>query len=299
MYCQRQTAIASIGSTFAHQMLDVIVGSPLRALTAAAVVVSLGIIVGALEDLVTERDFNRAGLMSWEICRLRVSWASRSLIGRGLDTILKYESFRVLLALRLVAAVAVAIGAVFGELLSTAILIVFGSSLALSVRCPYGLDGAHHMHLVVFGSLFLASLNTTDTRITAVVTMFIAAQVLLAYIVSGTTKAASARWRSGDAIPGVMATFIYGNSKLHAILQSHPGLALLSCWAVIIFECAFPAAVLLGSPYLEVFLVSGLVFHALTALVMGLNSFFFAFVATYPCVIYLSAAWTEWCELSL
>jgi hypothetical protein len=90
-----------------------------------------------------------------------------------------------------------------------------------------------------------------------------------------------------------MATVIYGNAKLHSILQDRPRLAQLSCWAVIVFECGFPLAVLLGSPYLEAFFSAGLAFHALTALVMGLNSFFFAFVATYPCVVYLSEAWTD------
>jgi hypothetical protein len=177
--------------------------SSLGALTAVAAVASIGVIVVALEDLVTVRDFRRVGLMSWEISRLRVPWSSRGLIGTCLDAILRDESFRVVLALRVCAGVTVALGAVVGKLLPAAILIVFASSLALSVRCPYGLDGAHQMQLVIFGSLFLASLNTTDRRVTAVVTVFIAAQLLLAYIVSGTTKAASAKWRSGDAITGL------------------------------------------------------------------------------------------------
>jgi hypothetical protein len=58
---------------------------------------------------------------------------------------------------------------------------------------------------------------------------------------------------------------------------------------VVAAEVAFPLALPLGYPYGLVLLGWGVVFHAANALVMGINSFFWSFVATYPAILY--CAW--------
>jgi hypothetical protein len=270
-------------------LIEQLTDSPLTALNAAAVVASIGVIVLGMEDIRTARDFRTPGLMSWEISRLGTPWANRGRVGAGLDAFLRFERFRTLMVVRVAAAVVVAVGAAAGVLIPAAILVVVCCLLALSLRSPYGLDGGHQMYVVVFAALFLGSLETADTSVATVAAVFIGSQALLAYLVSGVAKAASERWRSGDAMQGVMATTIYGHARLHALLQGRARLAWLACWSVIALECAFPVAAAVGAPYLHVLLAGGLFFHALTAFVMGLNGFFFAFVATYPCIVYLSA----------
>lgn len=270
-------------------MLEQLTDSSLTALNAAALVASVGVIVLGLEDLRTAHDFRTPNLMSWEISRLVAPWTDRGRVGTALDALLRFERFRVLLVVRVAAAVVVGVGAAAGVLIAPATLVVFACLLALSLRSPYGLDGGHQMYTLVFGALFLASLNTADTTLTSVAAAFIAAQALLAYLVSGAAKASSDVWRSGDALPGVMATNIYGHARFYALLQGRSRLAWLACWSVIALECALPIAAAVGTSYLHVLLAGGLAFHAFTAVLMGLNGFFFAFVATYPCILYLSA----------
>ncbi|HEY6033401.1 MAG TPA: hypothetical protein VIV58_04055, partial [Kofleriaceae bacterium] len=59
--------------------------------------------------------------------------------------------------------------------------------------------------------------------------------------------------------------------------------------AMVITEAAFPLA-LLGPWWLVLaFFAWGVVFHVANAVLMGLNSFLWAFVATYPAIAF---AWT-------
>jgi len=53
-------------------------------------------------------------------------------------------------------------------------------------------------------------------------------------------------------------------------------------------ECSFPLAIVVGSPPCLALVAWGVLFHLMNAVVMGLNSFFWAFVATCPPAIYCS-----------
>jgi hypothetical protein len=55
-----------------------------------------------------------------------------------------------------------------------------------------------------------------------------------------------------------------------------------------LFECTFPLALISGGTGFAVFAVIGLLFHVLSAMTMGLNTFVWAFVATYPAILFCS-----------
>jgi hypothetical protein len=58
-------------------------------------------------------------------------------------------------------------------------------------------------------------------------------------------------------------------------------------------ECAFTIALIVGYPGCLLFIAWGLTFHLMNATVMGLNSFFWSFISTYPAVIYCSIMMAE------
>jgi hypothetical protein len=60
----------------------------------------------------------------------------------------------------------------------------------------------------------------------------------------------------------------------------------MAAWSVIIVECAFPLVVIAPFPLMVVLLSLGMLFHLLCAVIMGLNSFLWAFVATYPALVF-------------
>jgi len=91
-----------------------------------------------------------------------------------------------------------------------------------------------------------------------------------------------------------MKTRIYGHDGLGRWLDLRPGLSKALCWGTIAFECSFILAFIAEPKLLTALLLGGALFHASAALFMGLNGFFFAFVATYPAIVYLNryvAAW--------
>jgi hypothetical protein len=140
---------------------------------------------------------------------------------------------------------------------------------------------------VIAVSLFLASIVPGDAGWTLAL-WFIGAQSCLSYVAAGIAKLASAEWRSGQAIAGIMRTEMYGNAWLHRLATSRPGLGRALAWAVMLFESLFPVALVGPIELTAALLGAGLTFHLANAGFMGLNLFFFAFVAAYPAVLFLA-----------
>ncbi|MEL6536471.1 MAG: hypothetical protein AAFQ98_13730, partial [Bacteroidota bacterium] len=65
---------------------------------------------------------------------------------------------------------------------------------------------------------------------------------------------------------------LYGKPKVQQVLT----------WSTLLFELLFPLFLFTPYPYAWVFLAEGVLLHGSIALLMGLNSFFWAFIATYP-----------------
>jgi uncharacterized membrane protein (DUF485 family) len=70
-------------------------------------------------------------------------------------------------------------------------------------------------------------------------------------------------------------------------LSEHSALARAATLAVLAWECAFPLVLVLPAPFAYVMLALGVLFHVTNAVVMGLNTFVWSFVATYPAVIWV------------
>lgn len=68
---------------------------------------------------------------------------------------------------------------------------------------------------------------------------------------------------------------------------SNQGFRILSL-TVILFECLFPLVLILPKEFVLAFITMGFLFHLGTAIIMGLNSFWFSFVCFYPAVIFFT-----------
>jgi hypothetical protein len=85
-----------------------------------------------------------------------------------------------------------------------------------------------------------------------------------------------------------MSTQTFGNERLYRFLANNPQMAILASAAVYGGEILVAFAPWVPSPVGLMLLGSGLVFHLLVALTMGLNTFLFAFAAAYPAALYTS-----------
>jgi len=104
----------------------------------------------------------------------------------------------------------------------------------------------------------------------------------LAYFVSGYFKLVSPQWRNGQAIFDVLNTETFGRPNMAELIQDKTNLQKTVTWCTLVFELMFPLVLFTPYPVVYIFFLGGVLLHGGIALVMGLNSFFWAFIATYP-----------------
>lgn len=254
------------------------------ALTLTTRLAGVAVAISSAELLWRRAHLEEGGLLDWGPRRRsprRGDFELRALL-------LSARPFVWVMALRLSSACVLVIMPNPAVLRVICVAVVVVSTLLFHFRNPYGLDGADQMALVVFGALLLAEVGQRGQLATRAAVWFIGLQACLAYATAGIAKLVSREWRSGSAIAAVLTTETYGFPAIRALL-SRPVVTRFAAWSVITFECLFPIAVLAGGVVVVGVIGFGILFHAATAVTMGLNNFFWAFVATYPAVSVISS----------
>jgi hypothetical protein len=137
------------------------------------------------------------------------------------------------------------LGLAAAQLIAAAVLLAAGT-----LRSP---------ELVVPAGIAVALL-VPDRDAGTIALYYVAAQLLLSYAAAGIAKAISPSWRSGRAIPEILSTIGHGSPSVGVFLRGHPGLSRLACWSVILFECAAPLLIVLGTPGAIAIIAAGLGF---------------------------------------
>ncbi|MET0885762.1 MAG: hypothetical protein ABWX92_04855 [Mycetocola sp.] len=244
------------------------------ALDVACRLVAIGVIVGALEQWSVREQFQPGGALFTPAHRMsRV----RALVSRR-------HTLAVLVLAQLATALVVLASGVQTVLGWAALSVLTIAFVALRWFRHSGGDGAEQMaSIVLITTVLVAPAFPGDARL-ALGVGFIAAQAVLAYSTSGIAKLVSPVWRDGTGLAGILSTVDHGTPALGQWLMRHPTLSRLASWGTIAFECAFVLVLVLPPPLAAGMLLAGLAFHAACAALMGLNSFLWAFPATYPCV---------------
>jgi hypothetical protein len=259
------------------------------AVGAISVIASLGVALSACEDLTMRSVYSDDGLLSWSVLRVtrRQSWGRR--LRLPLDHLFGSRGFTTLLVAKLISALGLvaAVLTLPDNRLAAAVLTLTTLSLFLLTksRASYGLDGADHMYLVVFLGLAIFQVMPSGSIASLAGILYIAAQSSISYLIAGIAKIRGPSWRDGSAISGILTTKIYGNATAAALLQGRSALGRLMCWSVIAFEVTFVTSIVADPRMMWTILMVGLLFHAINTVLMGLNSFFFAFVSTYPAIV--------------
>lgn len=255
---------------------------PFLARDAACGLACCGVALSSLEWLFPRSKLASTSLIAWECFgtdRFNALWRPAGL--------------RLLFTLRFVSALLAATSIIAGAPSSVSGAFVLAAGLLclpIRVRPPVGvflaIDGAEHMFVAVLLALsptfFLQSELGAGMGLT-----FLAALVLTEYSAAGWSKLQSWRgWVDGSYLDQVYASSNYGHPSLAKLLRKRHGLGGLVSLAVISLEIAMPIAVLLPPPFCEILLLLAGVFHISTAIIMGLNTFVWAFVATYPAILY-------------
>ncbi|WP_424888894.1 hypothetical protein [Streptomyces sp. XH2] len=248
-----------------------------------------GLAVSAARDLRQAREFARDGVLSWAVVGTN---ANRRLAAVA-DGLMVWERYRVAVALQFTAGVAAPAAAAAPGPGAAVVSWLLLTTVLLSLhRGAYGTDGADQMSAL---AVLCAAVTLTVGGATGRLFLaFLTCQLLLSYLIAGVAKLVSPVWRDGSCLAQILSTHAYGSPRLAALLRSHPLLALLLSWGVMVLEVTFFCALFLPSGPMEALLAAGVLLHLGIAVAMGLTTFVFAFVSAYPALVFTAATWTGW-----
>ncbi len=244
--------------------------------------ISFSLILQTIEFLQLRKTFSSGSIWDWEILKQEFESAPKPLYD-FLNFILSNKNFSGFLVVRLVLAT---LTFVFPSPIF--IFVLFLSTILISLRWRGSFNGgSDFMTLVVLMALLIATTFPEHPKVRIGCLWYIALQTCTSYFIAGIVKLQKKNWRTGRALKGFLSSTIYRPGWLESVLQNHPGFILFSSWFIMMFECAFPLALLhpkLCTPLLGI----AFVFHLANAYVFGLNRFLFAWVAAYPALYFCS-----------
>jgi hypothetical protein len=258
------------------------------AMMLSACIATVGIIWEVVEILVAKSELLDK-FFTWDVVRSRYYiLIRRPLLSAIFDTLLSGNVFISLLILEAAAAVAFPLVLHNWHFLAAFLAaIVLLGHCCIHLRFLVGLDGADQMQSVVWAGLLVYALHLGPISDFAAV-IFIAAQLILSYLVAGGAKIISPVWRDGRAIQRITRANTYTPPKLTEVLGNR-AVSFAFGWATMLFEIASPALLFWGPGGAIAFIALATLFHIGIALSMGLSTFVFAFAATFPVIYYLIA----------
>jgi hypothetical protein len=172
---------------------------------------------------------------------------------------------------------------------SAVLLFVMALLLLLRWRGAFN-GGSDFMTLVGLTGLLLAKvlgLFTDTASAWHAALWYVAVQSLSSYFVSGWVKLMRTEWRSGRALTVFLDNGVYGPLPANSIYRQ-PRLAMLCSWGFTLWEGLFPLA-LLDVRLAVMFCAIAAVFHFLVFWFFGLNRFFWAWLSTFPAILYCAS----------
>jgi hypothetical protein len=148
---------------------------------------------------------------------------------------------------------------------------------------PYN-GGSDRMGLLALWCLALSRL----TPMSEVFFGYLGVQLVLSYFVSGLVKVVNPDWRTGRALHDVFQFSAYPVSEDLRRWADRPRVLLVMSWAVMMFELAFPLAMLSRGALLAGLAIAA-AFHLANACLFGLNRFLWTWLAVYPAILWLQA----------
>ncbi|MEN9760744.1 MAG: hypothetical protein RI906_570 [Pseudomonadota bacterium] len=249
------------------------------------VLLGLSLCIQTLEHL---RIVRRDRVSSWVVQRTELpAWPGwlRPLVDLLLSSPSRYLSL-------LIVQLGLALALMAGQIALTGSLVLFATALVLLFRWRGAFNGgSDFMTLVALSGLLLGHILAAifDSQLGWRATLwYVALQSLTSYFISGWVKLMQPGWRSGAALPVFLNTGVYGPLALASPFR-HPLVARICAWAFTVWEGLFPLS-LLDVRLAALFCAVAAVFHGLVFWFFGLNRFFWAWLATFPAILYVASS---------
>jgi hypothetical protein len=260
---------------------------PDQALRLAVRLGAVGQLIGLVELFVARHEFAPGGFLDWSMIGI-LSPRTRTPLGSFVRRSFRRISRRAFLGIIVAdtsAAAALLVWPASVPLIAVALVL----QVALLKRHHLSIDGSDQMTFVVLLACCLGRLGGNPVGVRAAVT-FLAAELSLSYLVAGAYKAKSPYWQSGHAFAMLVQTRMYGHRTAAHLVRRHPVLGHMAAFSVVVWESLFLLALTAPPPVAVGILVVGAGFHAGCGIIMGLNRFLWAFVASYSAFLCTNSA---------
>lgn len=250
-----------------------LVATPADALALIRVLAAVAVALGTVELWRLRRVADDDGVWRWATLATEYPrW-----LARALTPVLAPRGFRVLLLARGAAALALV---AWPHPALPAGLFVATLLVALRWRGTWN-GGSDFMTLIVLGALAVALAGGATAARGAL--WYVALQAATSYFIAGVVKLRQPMWRDGRALAGFLRTGVHGDTPWVARLAARGALVRAASWATMLAEVAFPLALVAPTPCAAL-LALGALFHLGNVYALGLDRFFWAWLATYPAV---------------
>lgn len=259
----------------------------------------VSVAVSATEWFTARRAFADDAVLGWPLLRQSSRLRGDGPVARALGALFGAHGFAALQIVRLLAGLALVLAVAHPVARPAALFVATVAACLTNLRqFGVGVIGGDRMRLVVLGALTLREL-APDSELAARATLwFIAAQCALAYCISGLLKCwRTPEWRNGTALGLLLSDGFMRDRRLADWLAAHPRVSRTATWGVLALEVLFPLALLGGTPVAVVFVAGAFLMHLGIGHFMGLAPFLWAFLASYPAVLFVSAqvrGWLGW-----
>lgn len=243
------------------------------------VLIGLWLVLWTAQWLTAADLFSHDGPLPWaRLSRVR----QRPLIGR-LRRRMSTRLFRALLAAQLCIAVVLLASASVSVLVVCLALLIASLGGFIVLTGEFWSDGSDKIGMIAIAGAFVtgAGVLLGDSALALAGALIAGGQLTVCYLVAGVSKVFFADWRNGAELAAVMAAESWGHPMMERLTRRRP-VAIAVSWCVILGEALFPLALLAPRPWLLAALATLMLFHVATALVMGLNTYPWAFAAAYP-----------------
>ncbi len=166
------------------------------------------------------------------------------------------------------------------------LLILLITSLMINLRFRGVFNGgSDYMTMVVLSGLLATAFLQSEFHFLTFGLYYIAIQCTLSYFVAGIVKVKNSSWRNGYALQIFLTHSNYSVPSSLRKAAQYKWFNRLSSWGVIFWECTFPLA-WFNQKLTIIYLAIGFLFHLSNFISFGLNRFVFAWLASYPAVLF-------------
>ena len=171
--------------------------------------------------------------------------------------------------------------------------LLFFSSIVLLIRWRGAFNGgSDFMTLIALTGLMIAhwAQHIVDPVLAWQAGLgYVCLHAMTSYFISVAIKLFSFEWRHGIALPYFLDGGLHGPLSPDSVFRRR-AVAITCSWAFILWECAVPLA-LLGPAFAIAFCSVALLFHFLVFVFFGLNRFVWAWMVSFPAIIYCATLW--------